>query len=76
MHSWVLYIEPRSSDLFVFKSPGKVRTVQLELVYHGFIVATLEDYYTLLAQHDSSRSITWFLLRYGDRFNLQLTSFS
>lgn len=75
MHSWVLHIEPRGSDLVQFRSPGKVRCVQLELVYHGFTVCTLEDYYSLLAQHTVDHSMTWFLLKYADSFHIQLIDF-
>jgi hypothetical protein len=75
MHSWVLRIQSHSQDLFVYPAPGKVRTVYYQLLYHGFTVATLEDYYSLFTQHPQQQIMTWFLLKYGDQYHIQLSSF-
>jgi hypothetical protein len=75
MHSWRLFVQPHSQDLFVYPAPGKVRVVYYQLYYHGFTVATLEDYYSLLAQHHCASTMSWFLLKYADQYHIQLTDF-
>lgn len=71
MYSWSVTVNPQSTDLFLYPSPGKLRTVRYELLYAGFTVWDVQDaYYELLAEHRRESMMTLFSLRYGTLFDL------
>ena len=75
MYSWSVTVNPGSKDLFLYPSPGKLRTVRYQLLYAGFTVWDVQDaYYELLAEHRTELMMTLFSLRYGSIFDLRILS--
>ena len=75
MYSWSVTVNPGSKDLFLYPSPGKLRTVRYQLLYAGFTVWDVQDaYYELLAEHQNEYTMTLFSLRYGSIFDLRILS--
>jgi hypothetical protein len=58
MYAWLVTVERKESDAFVYTQLGKVRYTQLELRHMGFKIYTLEDYYTFVAEHQRQSMIT------------------
>jgi len=58
MYAWLVTVERKESDAFVYTQLGKVRYTQLELRHMGFKIYTLEDYYTFVAEHQKQSMIT------------------
>ena len=58
MYAWLVTVEPKDSDAFVYARLGKVQHTRVELSYMGFKVYTLEDYYTFIAAHTRESMIT------------------
>jgi hypothetical protein len=57
IYAWVVTIQPKGDDAFVYARLGKVQHTRVELNYMGFKVYTLEDYYTLIARHQTQSMI-------------------
>lgn len=70
MFNYRITVHPFSTDLFQFPSPGKVSTVRIELLYHGFAVNYYNGYYVLGASHDRDTVMTLFVLKYADLFGI------
>ena len=73
MYSWSVTVNSHSRDLFLYPSPGKLRTVRIELIHAGFTVWDVQDaYYELLAEHRRESMMTLFSLRYATLFDLSI----
>lgn len=70
MYRYCVTVVPVSTDLVKFPSPGKVSTVRIELIHHGFGVYYYDGFYRLAAVHERDRAMTLFLLRWGSVFDL------
>jgi hypothetical protein len=58
IYTWLITVEPKDTDAFVYARLGKVQHTRVELSYMGFKVYTLEDYYTFIAAHTRESMIT------------------
>ena len=58
MYAWLVTVERKDTDAFVYARLGKVQHTRVELSYMGFKVYSLEDYYTFIAEHHTQSMIT------------------
>jgi hypothetical protein len=58
IYTWLVTVERKDTDAFVYARLGKVQHTRVELSYMGFKVYTLEDYYTFIAAHHTRSMIT------------------
>ena len=63
IYTWLVTVEPKDTDAFVYARLGKVQHTRVELSYMGFKLYTLEDYYTFIAEHQKQSMITLALLQ-------------
>ena len=51
IYTWLVTVERKDTDAFVYSRLGKVQHTRVELSYMGFKLYTLDDYYTFIAAH-------------------------
>ena len=58
IYTWLITVQRKDTDAFMYARLGKVQHTRVELSYMGFDVYTLEDYYTFIAAHHRESMIT------------------
>ena len=58
IYTWLVTVQRKPDDAFVYARLGKVQHTQMELRYMGFKLYTLEDYYSFIAEHHQRSMIT------------------
>ena len=62
LYTWLVTVERTPTDAFIY-SMGKVQYTRVELLHLGFTIVSMEDFYTMLAQHHRQSMITLAALR-------------
>jgi len=58
IYTWLVTVQRKPDDAFVYARLGKVQHTHIELRYMGFKLYTLEDYYSFIAEHNQRSMIT------------------
>lgn len=63
MYTWLVTVQHCIDDGIIYSQLGKVPYTKVELQYMGFMLYSLDDYYSFIAQHSRHSMQTLAALR-------------